>query len=75
MRWLFHRLERIERCLPGPAQPIKKIVPDWLIQEFQKQGIPVADDGRPELKPVPTAAERVRMAALEAVATNLGQRQ
>jgi hypothetical protein len=42
------RLKKIERRLPGPSQPTKKIVPEWLIEEFQKQGIGVAADGRPE---------------------------
>ena len=70
MHRLSLRVKMIERRLPGPSQPTKKIVPEWLIEEFQKQGIGAAADGRPELKPVPTAGERLRVAALEAAAAS-----
>jgi hypothetical protein len=42
----------IERRLPGPSQPIKTIVPEWLVEELRAQGIPVSADGMPDLSRV-----------------------
>ncbi|MGO9229262.1 MAG: hypothetical protein ACLQKA_08640 [Bryobacteraceae bacterium] len=58
----------IERRLPGPSQPTKLIVPEWLIEECQKQGIGAAADGRPELKPVTVTGEKMRVAVQKTAA-------
>jgi len=49
---LSRRLKMIERRLPGPSQPIKTIVPEWLVEELRAQGIPVSADGMPDLSRV-----------------------
>ena len=52
MHRLSRRLKMIERRLPGPSQPIKTIVPEWLVEELRAQGIPVSADGMPDLSRV-----------------------
>lgn len=51
MRHLLARIEKIEqRLTPGPAEPTRSVLPEWLISDLRLQGIAVAADGRPDLR-------------------------
>jgi hypothetical protein len=49
-RQIQARLKTLERRLPKTAFPAKAVLPAWLVEQLQSQGIPFHSDGRPDLK-------------------------
>ena len=48
-RQLQARLKTLEQRLPKAATPTKAVLPAWLVEQLQSQGIPFHGDGRPDL--------------------------
>ena len=46
------RLKMLEQRLPKTAEPTKAVLPAWLVEQLQNQGIPFHADGRPDLTSV-----------------------
>jgi hypothetical protein len=42
----------LEQRLPKTAEPTKAVLPAWLVEQLQNQGIPFHADGRPDLTSV-----------------------
>jgi hypothetical protein len=40
----------LEQRVPKTAVPTKALLPAWLVEQLQSQGIPFHSDGRPDLK-------------------------
>jgi hypothetical protein len=40
----------LEQRLPKATTPTKAVLPAWLVEQLQSQGIPFHSDGRPDLK-------------------------
>ena len=57
-RQIQARLKMLEQRLPKTAVPAKAVLPAWLVEQLQSQGIPFHSDGRPDLK---SAAELERV--------------
>ena len=39
----------LEQRVPKTAVPAKAVLPAWLVEQLQSQGIPFHSDGRPDL--------------------------
>ena len=48
-RQLQSRLKMLEKQLSQTAAPTKSVLPAWLVEQLQSQGIPFTSDGRPDL--------------------------
>jgi hypothetical protein len=46
---LQSRLKMLEQQLSQTAGPTKSVLPAWLVEQLQDQGIPFTSDGRPDL--------------------------
>ena len=57
-RQIQARLKTLEQRLPKAATPTKAVLPAWLVEQLQSQGIPFHSDGRPDLKSA-AGSERV----------------
>jgi hypothetical protein len=57
-RQIQTRLRMLEERLPKTEAPAKAVLPAWLVEELQSQGIPFHSDGRPDLKSA-AGSERV----------------
>lgn len=58
-RQIQARLKTLEQRLPkAAAAPTKAVLPAWLVEQLQSQGIPFHSDGRPDLTSA-TGLERV----------------
>jgi hypothetical protein len=57
-RQIQARLKTLEQRLPRTALPAKAVLPAWLVEQLQSQGIPFHSDGRPDLKAT-AGSERV----------------
>jgi hypothetical protein len=58
-RQIQARLRMLEQRLPkAAAAPTKAVLPAWLVEQLQSQGIPFHSDGRPDLKAT-AGSERV----------------
>jgi hypothetical protein len=49
-RQIQARLKTLEERLPKAAAPAKAVLPAWLVEQLQSQGVPFRSDGRPDLK-------------------------
>jgi len=49
-RQIQARLKTLEQRLPKAATPPKAVLPAWLVEQLQSQGIAFHTDGRPDLK-------------------------
>ena len=49
-RQIQARLKTLEQRLHKAATPTKAVLPAWLVEQLQNQGIPFHTDGRPDLK-------------------------
>jgi len=49
-RQIQARLRMLEQRVPKTAVPTKALLPAWLVEQLQSQGIPFHSDGRPDLK-------------------------
>jgi len=49
-RQIQTRLKTLEQQLPKTAVPAKAVLPAWLVEQLENQGIPFRSDGRPDLK-------------------------
>jgi len=43
------RLKILEQQLSQTAGPTKSVLPAWLVEQLQSQGLPFTGDGRPDL--------------------------
>ena len=46
---LQSRLKMLEQQLSQTAAPTKSVLPAWLVEQLQGQGIPFTSEGRPDL--------------------------
>jgi hypothetical protein len=46
---LIFRVKTLEQRLPGEAGATKTVIPEWLIEELQKQGFRFDASGRPDM--------------------------
>jgi hypothetical protein len=53
---LQRRLHVLEQQLPANNEPVKALLPEWLVKDLQIQGIDLDHNGRPDLSCTPNSA-------------------
>jgi hypothetical protein len=53
------RLKALEKWLPDETNPPKALLPEWLLEDFRRQGIRFDASGRPEKSSLQKASERI----------------